>query len=90
MKKIRISVDGRVQGVGFRFSTKMLADELGVKGIVRNEWDGSVSIEATGEDDAIDQFIQRIKKSPSPYGRVTNFKIEEDPNIKERKKFTTD
>ena len=48
MKKLRIHVQGRVQGVGFRYTTKMLADQLGVTGSVKNESDGSVSIEAMG------------------------------------------
>ncbi|MGF2049606.1 acylphosphatase, partial [Lactococcus lactis] len=54
MKKLRIHVQGRVQGVGFRYTTKMLADQLGVTGSVKNEADGSVSIEAFGDDKAID------------------------------------
>lgn len=87
MRKVRIQVEGRVQGVGFRFSTKMVADELGVTGVVRNEMDGSVSMEACGEDSAIEQFIQRVKESPSPAGSVSNVQVEDDPSIKERKKF---
>lgn len=87
MRKVRMTVEGRVQGVGFRYSTKMVADELGITGVVRNEMDGSVSMEACGEDDAIKRFIQRVKESPSPAGSVTNVEVEDDPSIKERKKF---
>jgi len=89
MRKVRITVDGRVQGVGFRYTTKMIADELGVTGLARNEWDGSVLIEAVGEQAAIEEFIQKIKESPSPYGRVNEFQIEDDPEIKVRKNFIT-
>lgn len=49
--------------------------------------DGSVSMEACGEDSAIEQFIQRVKESPSPAGSVSNVQVEDDPSIKERKKF---
>ena len=40
MKKIRIQVQGRVQGVGFRYTTKLLADRMGIQGSVKNESDG--------------------------------------------------
>ena len=71
MKKLRIHVQGRVQGVGFRYTTKMLADQLGVTGSVKNEADGSVSIEAIGDDKAIDAFVAGVKDSPSPAGMGT-------------------
>ena len=44
MKKIKMTVNGRVQGVGFRYMTKVVADLIGITGIVRNEDDGSVYI----------------------------------------------
>ena len=44
MKKIRIQVQGRVQGVGFRYTTKLLADRMGIQGSVKNESDGSVNL----------------------------------------------
>ena len=66
MKKLRIHVQGRVQGVGFRYTTKMLADQLGVTGSVKNEADGSVSIEAMGDEKIIDAFVAGVKDSPSP------------------------
>lgn len=87
MKKVRIHVKGRVQGVGFRFLTKMAADRLGVYGIVRNESDGSVYIEANGPEPAINDFVKLIKGSPSPSGRVDDCKISDDDSIKERTSF---
>lgn len=87
MRKVKMNVQGRVQGVGFRFTTKMLADQLGVRGAVRNEDDGSVTIEAIAENDIMDTFIQKVKESPSPSGRVTNLTLEDDSSIKERKSF---
>lgn len=87
MRKVRMNVQGRVQGVGFRYMTKMVADELGIHGTVRNEDDGSVSIESFGEDDAMVQFIQKIKDSPSPVGRVTYVDIQEDPLMEEYTSF---
>ncbi|HPI99987.1 MAG TPA: acylphosphatase [Enterococcus sp.] len=87
MKKIRMNVQGRVQGVGFRFSTKMLADELGIFGSAMNEDNGSVTIEAMGDDGVIDTFIEKVKASPAPYGRVTFYTIEENATITERDRF---
>lgn len=52
----QIRVQGKVQGVFFRASTKEKADELGVKGWVRNESDGSVLIEAEGEEELVKAF----------------------------------
>ncbi|WP_277891978.1 acylphosphatase [Enterococcus lactis] len=87
MRKVKMNVQGRVQGVGFRYMTKMVADQLGVTGTVKNEDDGSVTIEAIGNDDIIQKFIEEVKKSPSPSGRVRYVDVQEDPMIEERKKF---
>ena len=81
MKKINMTVSGRVQGVGFRYMTKMVADQIGVSGIVSNEDDGRVSIEAVGPTEKIDAFIAAVKRSPSPSGRVEACIIREDANI---------
>lgn len=89
MRKVRMQVTGRVQGVGFRFMTKILADQLGIFGSATNEEDGSVMIEAMGENAALSVFIEKVKASPAPYGRVDSFKIMDDPNIIVRQKFVT-
>ena len=87
MRKVKMNVQGRVQGVGFRYMTKKVADQLGVTGTVKNEDDGSVTIEAIGNDDIIQKFIEEVKKSPSPSGRVQYVDVQEVPMIAERKKF---
>lgn len=87
MKKIRMRVTGRVQGVGFRYMTKLVADEIGVAGIVRNEDDGSVYIEAVGSPEKIDSFIKAIESSPSPSGKVNSSKVEEDDSIENYLRF---
>lgn len=81
MKKVKIRVSGRVQGVGFRYMTKLVADQIGVAGIVRNEDDGSVYIEAVGPYEKIEEFIKAIERSPSPSGRVDACNVEEDDSI---------
>ncbi len=87
MRKVRMNVQGRVQGVGFRYTTKMLADQLGIYGAVWNENDGSVGIEACGSEEALDKFIAGVKSSPSPAGHVTYLDLTDDPMIKERDSF---
>lgn len=88
MKKVRMTAVGRVQGVGFRFMTKMVADQIGVFGSVKNQADGSVYIEANGDPIKIDKFIEKIKKSPSPSGKVDHLEITEDSSLPERIKFS--
>lgn len=76
MKQVKITVQGRVQGVGFRYCTKMLADQLHLNGYAKNLADGSVEIMAEGEPDRIATFIEKVKKSPSPSGHVTHWSVE--------------
>lgn len=80
MKRYGIKVIGEVQGVGFRFYAKRKADEVGVKGFVRNEVDGSVSLEAQGEESQLEEFITWCKHGPST-AHVRDFKVFElSPN----------
>lgn len=78
IKSVSIQVTGKVQGVFFRASTKTKADELGVKGITRNEPDGSVYIEAEGGNEAIDSFIEWCKVGPQ-HARVISIEVKEKP-----------
>jgi acylphosphatase len=64
-KHYQIKVSGRVQGVFFRASTKTSADHANVKGFVRNEQDGSVYIEAEGDEKDLQQFIKWCSQGPS-------------------------
>ena len=64
MKHLSIRVSGKVQGVFFRASTKDRADELHIKGTVGNNADGSVSIEAEGEDENLNQFVDWCRHGP--------------------------
>ncbi|MBU2555889.1 MAG: acylphosphatase [Bacteroidales bacterium] len=64
MKGVSITVFGKVQGVGFRFYTKKKADELNLTGWVKNMRDGSVYIEAEGENQDVDTFIDWCRQGP--------------------------
>lgn len=65
----RVVVTGRVQGVGFRFSTEGEADRLGLAGWVRNRPDGGVELEAEGPPDEVDELVAWLRTGP-PGARV--------------------
>lgn len=75
VKAIHISVDGHVQGVGFRYFVKEKADMLNLVGWVRNRYDGSVEIEAQGEEQDLQELLTTVQTGPSR-SMVTNFKYE--------------
>ena len=60
MVRKRITFYGRVQGVGFRWKAHSVADSFRLTGWVRNEYDGSVSMEIQGEESLIDRLIQTL------------------------------
>ncbi len=65
----QIKVAGKVQGVWFRDSTLKKAQELGVKGFVKNQPDGSVYIEAEGTKKSINEFVKWCHTGP-PFAKV--------------------
>lgn len=76
MKK-HIFISGRVQGVGFRHFTKTNARSLRVKGWVRNLSDGRVEALFQGDEQLVDQLIEKCKKGPrSAY--VRSIEVEEE------------
>ncbi len=64
MKIIKIKVFGDVQGVNFRHEAKQEADELGLKGFVMNQPDGSIYIEAEGEEEDLELILRWCYTGP--------------------------
>jgi acylphosphatase len=62
-------VRGKVQGVGFRWFSKELADSLGISGWTRNREDGSVELEAEGTSGSLDEFERRLRNG-NPSAKV--------------------
>jgi acylphosphatase len=58
MKHLDITVKGKVQGVSFRAGAKAVADQLGVKGFVKNEPNGDVFIAAEADDTMMEMFLE--------------------------------
>lgn len=65
MKRIRVSnfYSGRVQGVGFRYCVKTVAQGFEVTGIVRNLGDGRVEMIAEGQKPELEEFLVAIRDS---------------------------
>ena len=57
-------VRGRVQGVGFRWFVEREAGTLGVAGWVRNNFDGSVEVLATGSREQLNQLRRKLQEGP--------------------------
>jgi len=64
MKHYRIRVSGKVQGVFYRASTQEKAQVLNLSGWVKNEADGSVSIEAEGSEANLEQLLEWCRSGP--------------------------
>ena len=80
MSEVRqhIVFHGRVQGVGFRYTAKYLAQSLELTGWVKNLTDGRVEAELQGQAELVDSFVERI----SQRGRiVVEFVEEEDREL---------
>ena len=88
MKKIRVHliIEGRVQGVWFRESTKRKALSLGVYGWVRNLPDGTVEVVAEGDEDKVRELVKWCHKGP-PAAEVTNVREQEEEYIGEFSSF---
>ena len=76
MKTIRLIIKGKVQGVFYRATAKDIADELGVKGSIKNLPDRNVEITASASEDILQKFIEWCKQGP-PKARVEEVIIEE-------------
>ena len=65
-KKVRahLLISGRVQGVAFRYYTQDIAQSLGVKGWIRNCWDGKVEIVVEGEEEKVKKLISWCYQGP--------------------------
>ncbi|MFP4540414.1 MAG: acylphosphatase [Opitutales bacterium] len=64
-KHLNIRITGKVQGVNYRDSARDYAEEIGVKGFVRNEPDGSVHLEAEADEDTLQRLMSWLREGPS-------------------------
>ena len=81
MTRKHIIYSGHVQGVGFRWRARKAAELYGVTGWVRNDWNGTVTMEVQGTEEQIDQVLIAIQRGM--YIRIDNMDsrtIPVDPN----------
>ncbi len=64
MKRVRILVEGRLQGINFRYHTQQEAQKLGLTGFVRNLSDGRIEIDAQGDDQNIEKLLTWCQEGP--------------------------
>jgi acylphosphatase len=76
MKHLNITVKGKVHGVFYRASTKAVADQLGVKGMIRNKPNGEVHIEAEGDNVSLEMFLEWCHEGPE-HAVVTSVESDE-------------
>jgi acylphosphatase len=79
-KAKHLFIEGRVQGVFFRESTRREAQHLGLTGWVKNLPDGRVEVFAQGDGDALDRFVGWCHEGPST-ARVVRVNVDDtEPN----------
>lgn len=77
----RVIFEGRVQGVGFRYTVKDLARGFDVTGWVRNLPDGTVELQVTGEENEVAGFIREIARESPVAHHIRHHHIEEIPPL---------
>ncbi len=77
MKRVRIEVDGYVQGVGFRWFAARLAERFHLAGWVCNKPDGGVETVVEGEDASVNEYIASLRRGPSS-ATVTDLRLFEE------------
>jgi acylphosphatase len=86
LKRVRVIVSGRVQGVWYRASTCDRAAELGVNGYVRNLPNGDVEFIAEGEEDRVNELIEWARRGPEG-ARVDKVEAERLPGDRDFNDF---
>ena len=84
MIHVNITVTGKVQRIGFRFSSMQEAIKIGVCGFVMNVDHDKVYLEAEGEEEKVNKFVEWCKSGPS-WARVRDISVEPG----EEKNFTS-
>ena len=83
-----ITFTGSVQGVGFRWRARHAANLYGCTGWVRNEWDGSVTMEIQGSEEQIDMVLKAINNGR--YIEIDNMESRTIPVNEEERSFRTE
>lgn len=74
MKAKRYFISGLVQGVGYRFFVEKIARSLGIKGYVKNLWDGRVEVFAEADEKTLSELEAKLRVGP-PTSDVSNVEV---------------
>ncbi len=80
MKRIHLFISGEVQGVTYRYRSSKKARELGLKGFVKNLYDGRVELIAEGNNKQVNEFLDFCKHDPG-YSHVAKIELKEEKII---------
>ena len=86
-KQVLITVEGFVQGVGFRFFVFQLGKSRGLKGWVRNRINGSVEIVAQGDADDLEFLLEELDRGPQ-MAQVSKVNAEWSDELEDLPSFT--
>lgn len=86
MHRLKINFTGRVQGVGFRYTTMQIAAQHEVTGYVKNLSNGSVLVAAEGTQAHVSSFLDSIQERMSGY--IDNYQIVREQATGEFTNFT--
>ena len=75
----RVFFTGRVQGVGFRYTTREIATGFDVVGTVRNLSDGRVEMEVMGEPEEVEEYLKEITDESPVAHFIKEMAVEEIP-----------
>lgn len=84
--RVHVFIDGRVQGVAYRFYAEKYARRLSLSGWVRNLDDGRVEVLAEGPAPEIEAFLDRLREGPS-LARVERFDVRREAATGEFRDF---
>lgn len=88
MHRVHLRVQGRVQGVGFRYFVLRRALDLGLTGWVANLSNGDVEAEAEGTREALQDLIERVREGPAA-ARVDRVSEQWSEGPRRHDRFTT-
>jgi len=84
----RVIFEGRVQGVGFRYTTKDLARGFDVCGWVKNLPEGTVELQVMGEESEVEDFIKEIAEESNVAHHIKSLMAEKIPLLEGVKGFS--
>jgi acylphosphatase len=84
----RVIFEGRVQGVGFRYTTKDIAKGFDVCGTVKNLPEGTVEMEVMGEREEVEAFLKEIAEESALAHHIKGMHVKNIPPLEGVKGFT--